>query len=198
MRIFWIKIFFLILFFCLIVRLFYWQVVSSEYLQSQAEKQYFTDVKVKALRGNIFFNYNSILVSTNPSFSIFGQPKLLSKEQKINNGYLLAKVLAENTDEVDGLAKDFIEKLSRDLYWVSLKKQISFEKKKQIEDLNLPGIGFEQTSNRFYPEGSSSANLLGFLGYDAKGDNKGYFGIEGYYDGELRGMSGLIRHEKDA
>ena len=198
MRIFWIKVFFLFFFFCLIARLFYWQVVKAEYLQVQAEKQYFTDVKVRALRGNIFFADDSILASTNPSFNMFGQPKLLTKEQKTETGYKLSKILAEEKQEIDILAKDFINKLSQPLYWVSLKKDVPFEKKKQIEDLNLAGIGFEQSQSRFYPEGSSSAHLLGFLGFDAKGDKKGYFGLEGFYDGELKGMGGSLRHEKDA
>ncbi len=198
MRIIWIKVFFLMLFLAIIARLFYWQVVKAEYLQAQAESQHFTDVKIGALRGNIFFSNGAILASSNPTFTLFGQPKLLGSEQKKNAGYLLAKVLVKEGGERDFLAKELIGKLSQDLYWVILKKNISLEDKKQIESLNLTGIGFDTTSSRFYPEGSSSAHLLGFVGSDAKGENKGYFGLEGYYDGELKGLSGLIRHEKDA
>lgn len=197
-RIFWIKIFFLCFFFAIFVRLFYWQVVKAEYLQSRAEGQHFTDVKVGAQRGNIFFADGFILASSHPSFSIFGQPKLIAKDQKIDTGYMLAKALAEEGEDIDKLAADFINKLSQDLYWVQLVRQISFEKKKQIENLNLTGIGFEQGSDRFYPEGSSSAHLLGFVGFNAKGDHKGYFGLEGFYDGELKGLPGLLKHEKDA
>lgn len=196
MRIFWIKNFFLFFFFVLYARLFYWQVVRAEYLQAQAEGQHFTDViKVGALRGNIFFADGSILASINPSFSLFGQPKLIAEDQKLSTGYLLAKILVDDKDQVDSLAKDFINKISQDLYWVPLKNGISYEKKKQIDSLNLAGIGFDQGSGRFYPEGSSSAHLLGFVGFD---DNKGYFGLEGFYDGELKGIPGTLRHEKDA
>ncbi|MBI2596974.1 penicillin-binding protein 2 [Candidatus Daviesbacteria bacterium] len=198
MRIFWIKLFFLLFFLSILVRLFYWQVVKAEFLQAQAEGQYYTDIKVRALRGNILFSDGAILTSTNPSFNVFGQPKLMEPDKITKNGYLLAKVLTEDGEDIDDLAKDFINKLSQPLYWVLLKKQVSFDKKKQMEDLNLEGIGFEQTSNRFYPEGSSSAHLLGFVGFDAKGDNKGYFGIEGFYDRELKGIPGTLRHEKDA
>src|SRR3989344_3790458 len=195
MRIFWIKIFFLFFFFTLYARLFYWQVIRAEYLQAQAEGQHFTDIiKVGALRGNIFFADGSILASIVPFFSLFGQPRLIAEDQKLSTGYLLAKILVDDTDQVDSLAKDFINKISQDLDWVSLKRGISYEKRKQIDSLNLAGIGFEQGSGRFYPEGSSSAHILGFVG----GDNKGYFGLEGFYDGELKGVSGTLRHEKDA
>ena len=81
-------------------RLFYWQVVRAEYLQSRAEEQHFTNIKVGAFRGNVFFTDGSILASTNPSFTIFGQPKLIAKEQKTNTGYLLAKILVDEGQEV--------------------------------------------------------------------------------------------------
>ena len=198
MRIFWIKSFFYVFFACLFIRLFYWQVVQAEYLQAQAEGQHFANVRIEPLRGKIFFSDGSLLASTNPTFTLFGQPKLIAKDQRVNISYLLAKTLVESEDEIDGLAKDLINKLSQDLYWVSLKKQVTFEQKRQIESLNLTGIGFEPSSSRFYPEGSSSAHLLGFVGFDAKGDNKGYFGVEGFYDRELKGVGGTHRFEKDA
>lgn len=198
MRIVLIKSFFLLIFAAILIRLFYWQVVQAEYLTAQAEGQHFTDVYVRALRGNIFFADESILASSNPSFTLFGQPKLIEEKKRVEAGYLLAKILVSEDERVDIVAQDFINKLSSDLYWIALKKDISFEQKKQIEDLGLSGIGFDQGSSRFYPEGSSSAHLLGFVGFDAKGDHKGYFGVEGFYDRELRGISGAVRHEKDA
>jgi cell division protein FtsI/penicillin-binding protein 2 len=198
MRIFWIKSAFIVFFFLLILRLFYWQVIKAEFLQSQAERQHFTDTKIDAVRGNIYFSDGFILASSNPVFTLYAQPKVISKAERVKSSYLLAKVLTEDPDQVDTVAKDFIDKLSRDLYWVQLKRNVSITEKKQIEELNLQGFGFEENRNRFYPEGSSSAHLLGFLGSDSKGASKGYFGIEGYFDGELKGIPGLIRNERDA
>lgn len=198
MRIFWIKAIFLIFFLSLIARLYYWQIVRAEFLQAQAERQYFIDIKVGALRGNIYFSDGSTLASINPSFSLFGQPKLIDKNQIVTTGYLLARNLAEEKDQVEPMAKEFINKLSQDLFWIPIKRGLDFEKKKQIDNLSLTGIGFDQGNSRFYPEGSTSAHILGFVGFDSKGDNKGYFGVEGFYDGELRGLGGTIRHEKDA
>ncbi|OGE62808.1 hypothetical protein A2964_01845 [Candidatus Daviesbacteria bacterium RIFCSPLOWO2_01_FULL_40_27] len=198
MRIFWIQTVFLLFFLSIIIRLFYWQVVRAEFLQSQAENQHFTDTKIDATRGNILFSDESILASSNPVFSLYGLPKAIATDQKVKVAYLIAKVLSEDPTEVDTFAKDVTAKLSQNLYWVQLEKNISIEQKKQIENLNLPGIGFQQGSTRFYPEGSSSAHLLGFLGSDARGASKGYFGLEGYFDGELKGMSGLVRYERDA
>lgn len=198
MRLYWIKVFFLLFFLAILIRLYYWQVMMAPFLQSLAEDQHFTQAQVEALRGNIYFSDDSILASSNPSFSLFGLPKTLSKDQKLEVSYKLARVLAEDGESIDDLAKNYIKKMEQDLYWVLLDKNLSYEKKKEIEDLKLNGIGFDKSSTRFYPEGSSSAHLLGFVGIGGKGVNKGYFGLEDYYDGELKGISGLIRHEKDA
>ena len=198
MRTWWIKGFFLLFFLAILTRLFYWQVVRAPYLQAQAEDQYFTQVEVAALRGNIYFSDNSILASSNPTFTLFGNPKTLSKDQRLEVSYKLAKILSEDNAGIDDLAKEFIKSLEQDLYWVTLKRNISYDLKKQIDDLNFTGIGFDQGSSRFYPEGSSSAHISGFVGLNGKGSPKGYFGLEGYYDGELKGVPGLIRNEKDA
>ncbi|MCL5784018.1 MAG: penicillin-binding protein 2 [Patescibacteria group bacterium] len=198
MRIFWIKTFFLFFLFAIVIRLFYWQIVQAEFLQSQADNQHFTNTRLDAVRGSIFFSDGSILTSSNPVFTLYGLPKVLDSGLRIKTAYSLAKIFFDEPAKIETSAKDMLDKLSQDLYWVLLKKNVSVEQKKQIEALNLEGIGFDEGSSRFYPEGSSSAHLLGFLGLDAKGGSKGYFGLEGYYDGELKGISGSVRHEKDA
>lgn len=200
MRIYWVKVFFVFFFTAITVRLFYWQIVKAQFLQAQAEGQYFTNVKIGAQRGKIISSDGFIYASSNPSFILFAQPKVVPADEKLEISYILSKALLqkEKGEEVESVAKDILSKLSQDLYWIQIKKNISLEQKKLIEQLNLEGIGFEQGSTRFYPEGSSAAHILGFVGSDSKGASKGYFGLEGYYDGELRGVSGFIRHEKDA
>ncbi|MBI3109430.1 penicillin-binding protein 2 [Candidatus Daviesbacteria bacterium] len=198
MRIYLIKIFFLFFFLSILSRLFYWQVVKADFLQAKGEDQHFKDTAVEAERGKIFFEDGSILASSNPTFSLYGLPKVLSKEEKLKLSYLLAKILTVDSSQIDAVARDLLNSLQQDLYWVPLKKGLDLQTKRKIEDLNLAGIGFDSTSGRFYPEGSSSAHLLGFVGSDAKGGQKGYFGLEGFYEGELKGTPGLLRHEKDA
>lgn len=200
MRIYWIKVFFIIFFSAIILRLFYWQVLKADFLQAQAEGQHFTNVKVGAVRGKIVSSDGFILASSVPSFTLFAQPKAIPGDKKLETSYLLAKGLLNQNggSEVEELAKEILGKVSQDLYWVQIQRNLPYDKKKEIEQLNLTGIGFDQTTSRFYPEGSTSAHLLGFVGSDSKGEQTGYFGLEGYYDGELKGTTGFIRHEKDA
>lgn len=198
MRIYLIKIFFLIFFFSILTRLFYWQVIKADFLQAKGENQHFKETAVEAERGKIFFADGAILAASNPTFSLYGLPKVIPQEEKLKMSYLLAKIFADDPSQIDAEAKDLLNSLEQDLYWVPIKKGLDLKTKKQIEDLKLIGIGFNTISGRFYPEGSSSAHLLGFVGSDAKGGQKGYFGLEGFYEGELKGTPGFLRHEKDA
>lgn len=197
MRIYFVKILFLLFFMSVFLRLFYWQVIKSDELSALAESQRFENLKTFAKRGNIYFSDGTILAASKPTFLLYGQPKSLSDEEKTKLSKTVSNILADKEEK-----KDFQEKLendlAQDLYWVTLQKNISFEKRNEIDQLKLKGIGFEEKFSRFYPEGSSSAHLLGFVGSDSKGEDTGYFGLEGEYNGELKGFSGLLKLEKDS
>jgi len=177
-------------------RLFYWQVFSFESLTAIAEGQHWISFEIPAKRGEILANDGLPLVANKEAFLLFASlPEIKDEINKVAD--TLAPLLdEENISTMAGLLK---ERLGRsDLVWVPLKHKISRETKKQIESLSLPGLGFEEEQDRSYPEGSSSAHLLGFVGSDINGVEKGYFGLEGYYDLELKGRPGLLRREKDA
>src|SRR3990167_2980715 len=159
--------------FCLIiVRLFYWQVVKASELSILGESQYGRIIKVLPQRGEI---------KTSDSFPIV--------TNKIS--YLLSKIL--NTKESSMSAQ-----LSLDRFWVPLKTELTTKEKENIEKLNLPGIGFEKQFTRYYPEASMAAHLLGFVGKDEAGRDKGYFGIEGYYNRLLEGKEEIAIQIRDA
>lgn len=205
MRFKFIRLIFLLMLSAVVLRLFYWQVVKAEQLTAQAESQHYTSQIVQGLRGSILFSDKSVLATTQPTFTLYGLPKTLNDIEKSTLEASLAKVFWGNLpqneqlpQQYQSIKQDFADQLSKDLYWVPLEKNVTFDLKQKIDEMNLNGIGFDQTSNRFYPEGSSSAHLLGFVADDAKGEKTGYFGVEGYYDGELKGVSGLLRQEKDA
>lgn len=103
----------------------------------------------------------------------------------------------KKTEQAD-LKQSIFKKIDQDLYWVSLSKEVTIDTKKQLDALNLPGLGYDSTTMRFYPEGSSSAHLLGFVSSDVYGNDAGYFGLEGFYNGELKGKKGRLSQEKDA
>lgn len=63
-----------------------------------------------------------------------------------------------------------------------------------IRNLKLPGIYLVQRPQRYYPNGTLAAHILGITGID----NQGLEGLEYFYDEYLRGTPGLLSAEKDA
>lgn len=177
-------------------RLFYWQVLSFDDLAAIAESQHWISFEIPAKRGEILAADGLPLASNQEAFLVFA-----SLPDIKNNPEEVAEKLAPLLDPTDPatMASLIKERLNRqDLVWVPLKHKVSRQAKSQIESLKIDGIGFEEEQKRSYPEGSASAHLLGFVGHDVNGRDKGYFGLEGYYDLELKGSPGILRREKDA
>jgi len=194
---------------CLVVlRLASWQILRSDDLVARAEDQRLTSQEIPAPRGNILFSDGSYLASTQPTFLVYAQPKIIQDKEATSKA--LADMFwsldihpDDETDlqkfqEVTTLKDSIFQKISQDLFWVNLGRIVDLNAKQKIEDLKLTGVGFQQDYRRYYPEGSSSAHLLGFVGSDSYGNPTGYFGLEGYYNGELKGRSGTLTEEKDA
>jgi len=189
----------------ILARLFYWQVFRFDDLSSMAEQQHLVSAKIDAPRGLILSSDKAILASNKPTFLVFGLPKVV--KDKVGTAAKLASVFVTATLEKDEKPdpleikekqQDLLSKLSQDLSWVILNKSVDWNIKKAIEDLKIEGIGFDSQSSRFYPEASSAAHVLGFVGSDSLGRQVGYFGVEGFYNGQLKGIGGLVTEEKDA
>lgn len=184
-------ILFLLLFslFAVIVRLFYWQIVKAQELYLLGQSQYSHDIKIIPQRGDIMTSDGFPIVTNKISYLLFANPKEI--KNKKNTIEVLKKIL--KIDEATASAQ-----LNQDLYWVPLKKDLSVEEKRSVEKLGLPGIGFEKHYKRYYPEGSMSAHLIGFVGKNEIGNDRGYFGLEGFYDRLLKGKEGRAVQIRDA
>jgi len=176
-------------------RLFYWQVIDSSSLTLAAENQHWVSLEIPAKRGEILFRDGYPLVSNSQSFLLYASIPILNDPPSKISGQI-ASIIADPSDA--SVSANLEDRLTRqDLVWVPLKHGVSLEAKQKIEDLNITGVGFEPEGQRGYPEGSIAAHLTGFVGSDVDGKDKGYFGLEGYYDLELKGQAGLLRREKD-
>lgn len=203
-------------------RLFWWQIIQKEKLLAQAENQHWFNFQIPAGRGEIKTSDGFSLVTNQPGFLIYASlPKikepLKSIAEKLGPFLAKEKQLAvtkdenekekkseKNTfDEETNIEKEVIKEIEKRLntqnvIWVALANKVDEKIKKEIENLKLTGIGFEKEEKRFYPEASMAAHLLGFVGSDINGNDKGYFGLEGFYNLELAGRPGKRKMEKDA
>lgn len=182
-------IFILFCFFCITSRLFYWQIVKAEELSRLGQSQYDTFIKLIPKRGEIKTSDGFSLVSNKVSFLVFANPKEVRDKKKTID--TLSSILHVDIASVSA-------SLSFDRFWVPIKSGVDNDIKQAIEQTKLEGVGFEQQSMRFYPEASMSAQLTGFVGKEDNGLDKGYFGLEGYYDRQLHGKVGIAVQIKDA
>lgn len=178
---------FVVFFFLVIARLFYWQVVKAEMLSELAQSQYSGIIKVMPKRGEIKTSDSFPIVANKVSYLLYINPTLV--KDKNTTIKTLSSLLDLPTASISAL-------LLSDRLWVSVKKGITASKKEEIEKIDIPGIGFEERYSRFYPEASIAAHLVGFVGQSEGG--KGYFGLEGFYDRLLKGKEGYAIELHDA
>ena len=69
--------------------------------------------------------------------------------------------------------------------------------KQKIEELELPGIDFEESFKRYYPKGDFASYTIGYAKTDDKGTINGEMGIEKYYNELLSGEDGYLKYQKD-
>ncbi|HKY74329.1 MAG TPA: penicillin-binding protein 2 [Patescibacteria group bacterium] len=205
-----IRILFLFLFGLLLCRLFFWQILRADQLQALAESQYETIKKTTGSRGKIYSADGYLLATNIDVYTLFAEPHNFTKPLSEITAALSVRMPwdlstqsatdpAERVRIQDEWRQTFLNRLSSlDSRWIALKRKLPKQNKEEIETLKLDGIGFERGEMRQYPESSMAAHILGFVGSNERGQEQGYFGIEGAYDRELRSKEGRIKLEKDA
>ena len=78
-------------------------------------------------------------------------------------------------------------------HFVYVQRKADPAKAAQLERLGLPGLGFYPEEQRFYPQKSVAAHVLGYAGVD----NNGLEGLERSLDRPLAGMPGSQTVVKD-
>ncbi len=152
--------------------------------------QYGRQVLLSAKRGEIKTSDSYSIAANKILYLLFANPKLIKDKEDLSKR--LSLYINEDEATISAALK------YEDRYWVPVKSKLDSKIKEKIDSLSLPGIGFEEQSVRFYPEASLAAKVLGFVGKDEYGSDKGYFGLEGFYDRQLRGKSELAVVIQDA
>ncbi len=184
-----VLVFFTLIFGVIVIRLFYWQIVKADELFKLGQIQYGDSIKIEPVRGEIETSDGFPIAANKISYLLYGNPKEIKDKERASR--ILSRVLETSEASISA-------QLSQDLFWVPLKRGIDAQLKKEVEEEEIRGLGFEQEFERYYPEASMAANLLGFVGKDEYGSSKGYSGLEGYYDRLLRGKEGTALQIHDA
>ncbi len=189
-----VKLGIIVLSFIAASRLFSIQILSHKLYIARAYDQYANFITIPAKRGEILTSDGYPLASNQVSYLLYAEPKKLKDKQKLIDAVLsiLPKEISAKEDE------RLKELLDYNLAWVALEHNLSPTQKTTLEQLKLEGIGFEEESVRFYPEGSLAAHVLGYVAEQEDGTQGGYYGIEAAFNGDLQGRPGKVTEEKDA
>lgn len=183
-----------------LARLFYWQVIKGSSLSNQARNQQSTSTVTSAPRGNILSSDGTPWVIRTTAWNMWANPKGIT-DSKSDTALRIANIITDREDDktdLDSEKQRILNLLSKDASWVSLKQKIDNDQKKNVDALGIHGIGFDQVEASYYPEASTAAQILGFVGKDNDGSDIGYFGLEGYYNLPLSGKTGYLGGERDA
>ena len=174
--------------------LFKLQILNYNYYIELAQGQHSVYEKIMPRRGELFIK------------DIKSDQLLpLAVNQELKQVYVVPKNIEGDKEEIANKLAEILEMDQEKIFsrinkendpYESLKHRVSLEKAKQIEDLNIEGVGFLSETARYYPAGSLASHLTGFLGI--RGEEKvGQYGLEGTYEKELRGQIGSLQGGKD-
>ncbi len=188
------------LFFLIVtLRLFQIQIIMADEFKAQAQIQYQSFDQITPRRGNILTSDGYSVASSLPNYLLFADPQILNNDPLLVGKKLVDSLFENASPSAKAVEMEKLVSLlgQKKLRWVPLENKLEETDKHKIEALGIKGLGFEEQSMRFYPESSLAAQILGFTGKDETGEEKGYFGLEGYYNLDLTSSPGSLSQEKD-
>ena len=184
-RIIFIGSVFALVFFSVLVRAFYLQILQHEELVKKADRQQQHRVELTPSRGSILDRNGTPLAESIHMDSCYAEPRRIKDVD--GTAAVLAPMLGVPKSEL-------VAKLSVDKSFIWVERWVPPEAAARVKNMKLPGIGFAPESKRFYPNVEIAAHVVGFTGRDPNGLE----GIELKYDSTILGNTGYIVTERDA
>lgn len=172
----------------LIARLMYLQLYDKARYTKLALAQRMQPTTIDAQRGNIYDRNYVLLAKSIEAYSIHVVPNRARDPR--DAAEKLAPYLERSVEEIEKLLIEYDAKQTS--FWLA--RRLTLETAQAIRQLQIPGIYLITRPQRFYPQGTLAAHVIGIAGID----NQGLEGLEYYYDELLRGTPGRLETEKDA
>ncbi|PID31609.1 hypothetical protein CR983_00190 [Candidatus Saccharibacteria bacterium] len=172
-----------------VVRLFYLQVIQHSYYTALADQEQIRHWTLPAKRGEIYALDGTLpvkLAMNEVAYTAWVNPSGITEPGRIIS--VMERVAGGNV--VDSF-RQLLDKT--DSRYQVIAKRLSHTQAQMIKRENIAGLGFTRADQRVYPEGQLASQVLGFV----NGEQQGQYGIEAYFDDELRGRDGLLRTVAD-
>lgn len=192
---FWIFIAGIIFLFAVIItRLFQIQVLEHNKYKEQADRKHKSEVKLVGDRGNIYFqNLKSgdkfpVAINLN-TYSVGIDASMIASNNE-SNRVQIKDFIAANFPDIDKnrLAEEF-EKTDSKYYIFA--KDVPESIADEIKSKNFKGFILEKKTIRSYPEKNLGAQVIGFVDRNSTGQ----YGVEKYYNEQLKGKDGFAKIE---
>ncbi len=179
----------------LIIQLAWLQLVDADKLIAEGNKRSLRYQNVYVPRAMILDRNERALAVSVPMYDVWADPKIVKQSGGVDPTNIKWQELAKS---VIVPISELQQKLDQEkVRFVPLIKQITPTQADYLKQLKLKGINFNKTSKRFYPLGSSIAQLIGLTNVE-NGIESGAEGIEKSYNDLLIGETGqrVIRRDR--
>ena len=136
-------------------------------------------------RGAVYFKDGEIIAFTEK------EPYLFISPEEITDKETTAQMLSELIE------KDYnylLEKTKiQGSFYEILEKTISKTKANEIEERNIKGVYVGYKTKRYYPQNETASQLIGFINEEGEGQ----YGLESYYNDQIKGKTVLQKKEKN-
>ena len=174
----------------IIVRLFQLQIVDNAKYLALADAEQMKRFEIPAQRGLIYAMDGKTptkLVMNESIYTVFADPQTIKDDDK-------SEIISKIKEVAGGNVRDGFEALldKKESRYQILATKLSRKQAGMIKEKDFTGIGFQETSQRVYPEGQLASQVLGFVNSEG-----GQYGIEGSLNDELSGKDGQLKTVTD-
>lgn len=136
-------------------------------------------------RADIIDRHGVLLATSLPTVSVYAKPfEMIDADEAAAK---LAKVLP------DVSVSELRTRLSGERSFVYLRRHLTPRQQQEVNDLGIPGVYFEDSERRVYPQGPLVSHVVGLTDWD----NKGIAGAEKTFDNQLSGEHQPLRMSVD-
>lgn len=195
-------------------RLFYLQVINTDFYQGKASEHQTKDSIITPMRGTIYDRNMTELVTSATTQEISVDPSVIrtygkrsvskktdgkGKKRDATDEEIADAVTEYQTKVAKLLAKyldvdeaETLKKIQRDVMYVRIARQVEMstveEMLSEAKENGIKGISTTEDSKRYYKYGQFASQLLGFT----NSDGEGLYGVEKQYNEQLQGVAGRV------
>ena len=184
----------IVVFIPLIATLYHLMITEHDYYEERAIKNQTRSTNLSASRGVIYDANMNVLASSSTVETVFIDPNEIAEQMKKPENSNLLDQIARGLGEILGVEPSFVYEQAADKQYryKVIKRKISEELADEVRafvsENSIKGVYLETDMQRYYPNSSLAAQILGFV----SSDNNGSEGLEAYYNDTLSGTAGKV------